>query len=48
VPGVWLNLGHGAAGWSMACGSARAVADRLAGRDAAIELTGFSPQRFGL
>jgi D-amino-acid dehydrogenase len=48
VPGVWLNLGHGAAGWSMACGSARAVADQLAGRDAAINLTGCSPQRFGL
>ncbi|WP_066271394.1 FAD-dependent oxidoreductase [Hydrogenophaga palleronii] len=48
VPGVWLNIGHGAAGWSMACGSARALADRLAGRDADIAITGCSPQRFGL
>ena len=48
VPGVWLNLGHGPAGWSMACGSARAVADRLAGRDAEVDLMGCSPQRFGL
>jgi D-amino-acid dehydrogenase len=48
VPGVWLNLGHGAAGWSMACGSARALADRLAGRDTDIDLAGYTPQRFGL
>jgi D-amino-acid dehydrogenase len=48
VPGVWLNLGHGAAGWSMACGSARAVADGIGGRDAEIPLAGYSPQRVGL
>lgn len=48
VAGVWLNLGHGAAGWSAACGSARALADRLAGRDADIDLIACSPQRFGL
>lgn len=48
IPGVWLNLGHGPAGWSMACGTARAVADQLAGRPPAINTEGSSPQRFGL
>jgi D-amino-acid dehydrogenase len=31
-PGVWLNLGHGASGWTLACGSARLIADGIAGR----------------
>lgn len=48
VPGLWLNLGHGASGWSAACGSARALADRLQGREPDVNLVGFSPQRFGL
>ena len=34
VPGVWLNLGHGSSGWALSCGSARVVADLMAGRDA--------------
>ena len=46
--GLWLNLGHGASGWSTACGSARALADRLNRREPEIDLVGFSPQRFGL
>jgi D-amino-acid dehydrogenase len=33
APGVWLNLGHGASGWALACGSARLLADRIAGRE---------------
>lgn len=48
VPGLWLNLGHGASGWSTACGSARALADRLQRREPEVDLLGFSPQRFGL
>lgn len=47
-PGVWLNLGHGQAGWSMACGAARALADRIGGRTPEIDLAAFSPQRYGL
>lgn len=35
--GVWLNLGHGSSGWALACGSARTLADRLAGRTPAID-----------
>lgn len=34
-PGLWLNLGHGRAGWALACGSAQRLADALAGRDPA-------------
>lgn len=33
LPGVWLNLGHGSHGWALACGSARVLADLLAGRE---------------
>lgn len=47
-PGVWLNLGHGAAGWAMACGTARVLADQLSGQSPEIDTTGSSPQRFGL
>ncbi|HSV71711.1 MAG TPA: FAD-dependent oxidoreductase [Methylibium sp.] len=31
-PGVWLHLGHGGIGWSLACGGALALADQIAGR----------------
>jgi D-amino-acid dehydrogenase len=42
TPGVWLNLGHGASGWAMACGSARAMADLLAGKAPALDMGGFA------
>ncbi len=29
---LWLNTGHGTLGWTMACGSARALADLVSGR----------------
>lgn len=37
VPEVWVNLGHGSSGWALACGSARLLADQLAGRPCAID-----------
>ena len=37
VPGVWLNLGHGSSGWALSCGSARLLADRIAGRAPAVD-----------
>ncbi len=46
LPGLWLNLGHGASGWALACGSARALADTLAGRSTDISLEGLDAQRF--
>jgi D-amino-acid dehydrogenase len=45
VPGVWLNLGHGSSGWALSCGSARVVADALAGRTAAIDTEGLGVDR---
>lgn len=45
LPGVWLNMGHGMHGWSMACGSARALADTLSGHGSAIDLEPFRPDR---
>ena len=42
VPGLWLNLGHGALGFTLAMGSAGLLADRLAGRKPAIDGDDFS------
>jgi len=32
LPNLYLNTGHGTLGWTLACGSARALADLVAGR----------------
>lgn len=48
VPGIWLNVGHGQAGWSVACGAARSLADRMAGRAPDIDMSPCSPHRYGL
>jgi D-amino-acid dehydrogenase len=45
IDGVWLNLGHGSSGWALACGSARLLADDLAGRPAAIDTEGLGLER---
>jgi D-amino-acid dehydrogenase len=46
-PRLWLNLGHGSSGWALACGSARLLADRIAGRSPSVDPQGFSIERFG-
>jgi D-amino-acid dehydrogenase len=46
LPGIWLNTGHGAGGWALACGSARALADLMAQRTPDVSLQGLQPQRF--
>lgn len=46
MPGLWLNTGHGSSGWALACGSARLVADAIAGRAPAVDPLRFSPQRW--
>jgi D-amino-acid dehydrogenase len=43
--GIWLNLGHGSSGWALACGSARVLADLMARREPAIDITGLGLQR---
>lgn len=45
LPGLWLNVGHGAAGWALACGSARVLADLMAGQPAQIDIEGFGINR---
>jgi len=45
INGVWLNLGHGSSGWALSCGSARLLADALAGRPAAIDTEGLGVER---
>ena len=44
--GVWLNLGHGSNGWALACGSARLLADQIAGRTPAIDPLALAPSRY--
>ena len=46
LAGLWLNTGHGACGWGQACGSARALADAMAGRAPAVDLQPFAVTRF--
>jgi D-amino-acid dehydrogenase len=43
--GIWLNLGHGSSGWALSCGSARVLADQVAGRPADIDVTGLGLER---
>lgn len=46
LPGVWLNMGHGGCGWSLASGSARVLADAMSGRAPVLapdELAHFAP-----
>ena len=38
---LWLNIGHGSLGFTLACGSARIVADAIAARPPAIATGGF-------
>jgi D-amino-acid dehydrogenase len=45
IPGVWINLGHGSSGWALSCGSARAVADLMAGRAPEIDVEGLGIER---
>jgi D-amino-acid dehydrogenase len=47
-PGIWLNLGHGSSGWALSCGSARLVADLMAGREPVIDASVLGTQRLKL
>ena len=40
---LWLNTGHGHMGWTMSCGSARILADLIAGQPTEIPLDGMDP-----
>ena len=47
VPGLYLNTGHGTLGWTMACGSARVLADMVDGKAPEIETRDLSLNRYG-
>lgn len=47
APGIWLNLGHGSSGWALACGSARALAERISGRESPLDLSRLTVGRLG-
>ena len=47
VPGLYLNTGHGTLGWTMACGSARVLADMIDGEAPEIETRDLSLNRYG-
>lgn len=44
--GIWLNLAHGQNGWSMACGAARVLADRIRGKASDVDTSLMFPARF--
>lgn len=44
--GVWLNLGHGAHGWTLACGAARLLAEQIDGRAPSLPIEPFAPARW--
>ena len=41
---LWLNLGHGALGFTLACGSAQLLSELIGQRQTSIDLQGFSPR----
>jgi len=45
-PELYINSGHGTLGWTMACGSARLIADLLQGRSPDIDPEGLDMSRY--
>ena len=45
IPGLWLNLGHGSSGWTLSCGSARALADQVLGHQPEVDMQGYDLSR---
>lgn len=46
LPGIWLNLAHGANGWTLATASARLLSEQIAGHSTSLPCELISPQRF--
>lgn len=42
IPNLYIAAGHGHLGWTMGCGSGHVVADLVAGRAPAIDMSGFA------
>ena len=47
IDNLFLNTGHGMLGWTMACGSAKVIADLISGRAPEIDMSGLTLERFG-
>jgi D-amino-acid dehydrogenase len=43
IAGLWLNTGHGSSGWALSCGSARLLADAIAGHHSDIDTAPYRP-----
>jgi D-amino-acid dehydrogenase len=43
---LYVNIGHGTLGWTMSCGSAKAIADVISNRAPDISLSGLGIERF--
>ena len=46
LPNLYLNTGHGTLGWTMACGSARVLADLMSGHAPEIRADDLSVERY--
>lgn len=46
LAGIWLNLGHGDSGFTLACGAARALAEQIARLSPEVDLAGLDITRF--
>ncbi|MDB5763745.1 MAG: D-amino acid dehydrogenase [Herminiimonas sp.] len=47
VKNVFVNIGHGSAGWAMAAGSGKVLADLISGQAPDIDLDGLTLSRYG-
>jgi D-amino-acid dehydrogenase len=43
---LFLNTGHGTLGWTMACGSARILAEMVSGVEPSIPIDAYAPSRY--
>ncbi|WP_436644050.1 D-amino acid dehydrogenase [Microbaculum sp. FT89] len=46
IGGLYLNTGHGTLGWTMACGSARVLADLISGQTPDVDVSDLGLQRY--
>lgn len=47
IPNVYINIGHGSSGWTMAAGSGKVVADIVSGHAPDIDIDGLTLTRYG-
>jgi len=47
VPNVYINIGHGSTGWTMAAGSGKVVSDIVSGQAPDIDMDGLTLARYG-